>query len=228
MLTSLSSGLVEMWTTKGVPIGRFGSGSLWKLGQSSSYLSRKSRAFVDSHMSKVTVHHTVEPSKSTTSSTGTQHMATNGECALPKVGEVWVLSTNSKTIDHENLSNLEHTNQFDSPSALFSVPEISAIITILRVARGELVAWDGANTDLRRQRTFSLHDFSRGTGWVKHSYLTQFVGRVFRTETTSLPFKVLYVAYTSTFSVRGLSSTFHSINHHKLIGTTTGIFFYAR
>ncbi|OWZ15733.1 hypothetical protein PHMEG_00010571 [Phytophthora megakarya] len=58
--------------------------------------------------------------------------------------------------------------------------EITDLITIVKVTRGEISCWDGTAKDpLHALKVLDMSEFVRKAGWTKHSLLSQFVGRTF-------------------------------------------------
>ncbi|KAL3671074.1 hypothetical protein V7S43_004256 [Phytophthora oleae] len=58
--------------------------------------------------------------------------------------------------------------------------EVTDLITIVKVTRGEISCWDGtANNPLSALKVLDLSEFVRKAGWTKHSLLSHFVGRSF-------------------------------------------------
>ncbi|KAG7399916.1 hypothetical protein PHYBOEH_007602 [Phytophthora boehmeriae] len=71
--------------------------------------------------------------------------------------------------------------------------ELTDLITIAKVTRGEILYWDStATSPLNAPKVLDMTDFVRKAGWSKHSLLSQFVGRVFLNGET--PFRVAAIA----------------------------------
>ncbi|KAG2521377.1 hypothetical protein JM16_005896 [Phytophthora kernoviae] len=71
--------------------------------------------------------------------------------------------------------------------------ELTDLITIVKVTRGEILCWDSTATNpLSALKVLDMSEFVRKAGWSKHSLLSQFVGRVFLDGET--PFRVAAIA----------------------------------
>ncbi|KAG6971396.1 hypothetical protein JG687_00002081, partial [Phytophthora cactorum] len=58
--------------------------------------------------------------------------------------------------------------------------ELTDLITIVKVTRGEIFYWDSAtNKPLSALKVLGMSDFVRKAGWTKHSLLSHFIGRTF-------------------------------------------------
>ncbi|EEY55355.1 uncharacterized protein PITG_09294 [Phytophthora infestans T30-4] len=58
--------------------------------------------------------------------------------------------------------------------------ELTDLITIVKVTRGEIFYWDSAtHKPLSALKALSMSDFVRKAGWTKHALLSHFIGRTF-------------------------------------------------
>ncbi|KAL4145022.1 hypothetical protein PRNP1_012696 [Phytophthora ramorum] len=58
--------------------------------------------------------------------------------------------------------------------------EVTDLITIVKVTRGEISCWDGAaHNPLGALKVLDLSEFVRKAGWTKHALLSHFIGRAF-------------------------------------------------
>ncbi|KAF1321859.1 Wd40 repeat-containing protein, partial [Globisporangium splendens] len=57
--------------------------------------------------------------------------------------------------------------------------EITELITVVKVTRGEISCWDGHGSKTPVLKVIEMSDFVRKTGWTKQSLLSQFIGRMF-------------------------------------------------
>ncbi|RLN88200.1 hypothetical protein BBJ28_00022961, partial [Nothophytophthora sp. Chile5] len=70
--------------------------------------------------------------------------------------------------------------------------EVTDLITVAKVTRGEISCWDGAaSKPLGALKVLDLSDFVRKAGWTKHLLLSQFIGRAFLDSTCCLCFLFL-------------------------------------
>ncbi|KAG6592673.1 WD repeat-containing protein 64 [Phytophthora cinnamomi] len=71
--------------------------------------------------------------------------------------------------------------------------EVTDLITIVKVTRGEISCWDStANNPLSALKVLDMSEFVRKAGWTKHALLSHFVGRSFLDGET--PFRVAAIA----------------------------------
>ncbi|KAE9025446.1 hypothetical protein PR003_g4734 [Phytophthora rubi] len=116
--------------------------------------------------------------------------------ALSTVGNAAILSRRSSPFGPGNNNNEPRT--LATPSYLKRKladvnGEVTDLITIVKVTRGEISCWDGtANNPLSALKVLDMSEFVRKAGWTKHALLSHFVGRSFLNGETS--FRVTAVA----------------------------------
>ncbi|ETW10231.1 hypothetical protein H310_00586 [Aphanomyces invadans] len=219
VLVSSGNGEVSLWTLDSVQVGVFGRHKYWHLGKPSTYSASAPQA--NAHAGKHHKHFI--PSRSIAAAlTHTQHMESQlAEDSMPKPGEVWI-SRSAHHHSHRNSVDLMSSQvastvgkivttlllsaSGDEANLLIrkasmsmardSTSDIADIITVIKVSKGEILAWDGIAQQIK-QKTLKLEEFVRDNMWTKDSHFSQCIGRCFMSTHENTPYKCLYVAIKS-------------------------------
>ncbi|ETP10804.1 hypothetical protein F441_13625 [Phytophthora nicotianae CJ01A1] len=102
--------------------------------------------------------------------------------ALSTVGNAAILSRRSSPFGSSN--NIQQrslaTTSYLKRKIADVNGELTDLITIVKVTRGEIFYWDSAaNKPLHALKVLSMSDFVRKAGWTKHALLSHFIGRTF-------------------------------------------------
>ncbi|CAK4145154.1 unnamed protein product [Aphanomyces euteiches] len=203
LLVSSSNGEVSLWTLDSVQVGVFGRHKYWQLGKPATYMSstpvgsaplmKHRKQFIPSRSIAAAVSHT-------------QHVVSQlTEDSIPKPGEVWICRTvhaQRRPVLTANIVGGAYNSTALPPgdetrTSGDSTSNISDVITVIKVSKGEILAWDGMAQQIK-QKTLKLEDFIRDNLWTKDSLLSQCVGRCFQsTHEANTTYKCLYVAIKS-------------------------------
>uniref|UniRef100_K3W8P6 EF-hand domain-containing protein n=1 Tax=Globisporangium ultimum (strain ATCC 200006 / CBS 805.95 / DAOM BR144) TaxID=431595 RepID=K3W8P6_GLOUD len=85
------------------------------------------------------------------------------------------LSSNAEPQRENTLSSLPFLQQKLAENA----GEITELITVIKVTRGEISCWDGHGSKTPVLKVIEMSDFVRKAGWTKQTLLSQFIGRIF-------------------------------------------------
>ena len=214
LLVSSGNGDVSVWTLDGLQVGSFGRHRSWALGRPSTYVSTASEMLPLPE--EAAARHTIKCAtiawlNNSGSGSGETFLL---EDSMPKPGEVWVCVSGHRTRAitmaskkqqqqqqqqqqqegggptttttpleaRESLANVRFLQQKLAENAA----ELTDLITVVKVTRGEIVCWDGIagskGSKQPTQKTIDMSDFVRKAGWTKQPLLTQFIGCMFPTD----------------------------------------------
>ncbi|KDO31332.1 hypothetical protein SPRG_03949 [Saprolegnia parasitica CBS 223.65] len=219
ILVACATAEVSLWTLDGIQVGIFGKHKPWHLGRPATYGSSTPQIMHAKHS------HTKQfiPSRSIAlAMSARQHVESQfSDDSMPKPGEVWFCRTNH----HKATSS---TAKGSASDALMSARKTAAtsgdatadivdLITIIKVSKGEILAWDGISQLTPKQTTLKLEDFIRSNNaWAKDAMLSQCVGRIFMSSHQQTPYKCLYIAIKSPEMRHGQEGAFAFVDTEGL------------
>ncbi|OQR91905.1 hypothetical protein THRCLA_08847, partial [Thraustotheca clavata] len=223
VLVACGNSEVSLWTIDGIQVGIFGKHKIWSLGRPATYGSTTSQMI---HAKQQHTKHFI-PSRSIASAMNhTRHMESQfSDDTMPKPGEVWICrSSHHKTTTsvHEPPSSpteanatgvIVTTSMINSSSAASTLisarkasmasgaadatSDIIDLITVIKVSKGEILAWDGISQKTPKQKVVKLEDFIRSNSWSKEAMFSQCIGRIFMSSHQQTPYKCLYICIKS-------------------------------
>ncbi|RHZ18434.1 hypothetical protein DYB37_004627 [Aphanomyces astaci] len=220
VLVSSGNGEVSLWTLDSVQVGVFGRHKYWHLGKPATYSASTPQA--NAHAGKHHKHFI--PSRSIAAALShTQHMESQlTEDTMPKPGEVWICRS---THHHNHRNSVDLLSQVAAAATVGKIvttsflggtgdeanlltrkasmsmardatSDIADVITVIKVSKGEILAWDGFAQQIK-QKTLKLDEFVRDNMWARDSHFSQCIGRCFMSTHENTPYKCLYVAIKS-------------------------------
>ncbi|RHY40896.1 hypothetical protein DYB30_012118 [Aphanomyces astaci] len=210
VLVSSGNGEVSLWTLDSVQVGVFGRHKYWHLGKPATYSASTPQA--NAHAGKHHKHFI--PSRSIAAALShTQHMESQlTEDTMPKPGEVWICRS---THHHNHRNSVDLLSQVAAAATVGKIvttsflggtgdeanlltrkasmsmardatSDIADVITVIKVSKGEILAWDGFAQQIK-QKTLKLDEFVRDNMWARDSHFSQCIGRCFmRTMTAKM------------------------------------------
>ncbi|OQR98474.1 hypothetical protein ACHHYP_08582 [Achlya hypogyna] len=236
ILVACANSEVSLWTLDGIQVGIFGKHKLWHLGRPSTYGTSTPQIV---HAKKAHGKHFI-PSRSIASAmSAAQHVESQlSDDTMPKPGEVWLCRAT-----HHKAAHAHPTPVADDPAggvivttsmlsasttaatlisarksttAPDATSDIVDLITIIKVSKGEILAWDGISQKTPKQKTVKLEDFIRSNSWTKDAMLSQCVGRIFMSSHQQAPYKCLYIAIKSLEMRTGAEGAFAFVDTEGL------------